>query len=216
MQLEHSFDVPVSLDEAWQTLLDIERIAPCMPGATLTSVDGDEFAGTVKVKLGPISLTYKGTARFGEKDEQARRATILAQGRDSRGNGTAKAKVVATLRESSGSTQVNVITDLDITGKPAQFGRGVMVDVGDRLIGQFASRLAKLLENGDVRDAQPAGAGQDAQIRTPQLTPVVEPEAIDLIGSAGPAIVKRAAPFALIALVLVLIGRSRRRRGLWI
>src|SRR5581483_6927562 len=114
MQLEHSFSVPVGIDDAWRILIDIERIGPCMPGATIESVDGDDFTGSVKVKLGPINLTYKGKASFVEKDEVARRAVIDARGRDARGNGTAAAKVTATLHEADGSTSVRVATDLDI------------------------------------------------------------------------------------------------------
>jgi carbon monoxide dehydrogenase subunit G len=142
LQLEHSFSVPVGIDEAWKILLDIERIGPCLPGAAIDSVDGDDFTGTVKVKLGPINLTYKGKASFVEKDESSHRAVIDARGRDARGNGTASALVTATLAEADGATTVRVNTDLDITGKPAQFGRGVMVDVGNKLIGQFANALA--------------------------------------------------------------------------
>ena len=150
MQLEHSFTVPVGVEDAWTVLLDIEQIAPCMPGAVIDSVDGDDFTGTVKVKLGPIGLTYKGKASFIEKDVDAHRAVIDARGRDSRGNGTANAKIVATLTGDGPSTTVHVTTDLDITGKPAQFGRGVMVDVGNKLIGQFADCLAgKLAAGGD-------------------------------------------------------------------
>jgi carbon monoxide dehydrogenase subunit G len=143
VQLEHTFTVPAELEHAWQVLLDIERIAPCMPGAALESVDGDDFTGTVKVRLGPIGLTYKGKASFVEKDATAHRAVINAQGKDARGNGTATATVTATLTEQGGGeTRVVVHTDLNITGKPAQFGRGVMVDVGNKLIGQFADCLA--------------------------------------------------------------------------
>ena len=125
MQLEHSFTVPVGIEDAWNVLLDIERVAPCMPGAALGSVDGDNFTGTVKVKLGPVGLTYKGKASFVEKDAAAHRAVIDARGRDARGNGTANALVTATLESTAegGSTTVNVVTDLNITGKPAQFGR---------------------------------------------------------------------------------------------
>jgi carbon monoxide dehydrogenase subunit G len=155
MQLEHTFTVPVGVDDAWAVLLDIERIAPCMPGAAIDSVDGDDFTGTVKVKLGPIGLTYKGKASFVEKDVVAHRAVIDARGRDSRGNGTANAKVTATLTQSGAATEVHVLTDLDITGKPAQFGRGVMVDVGNKLIGQFADCLAGKLTAGGG-DAVPA------------------------------------------------------------
>jgi carbon monoxide dehydrogenase subunit G len=149
VKLEHSFTVPVGIDEAWRILLDIERIGPCMPGAAIDSVDGDDFTGTVKVKLGPIGLTYKGKASFIEKDEAAHRAIIDARGKDSRGNGTASAKVTAVLTEQGGSTKVDVNTDLDITGKPAQFGRGVMVDVGNKLIGQFADSLASTITSGE-------------------------------------------------------------------
>lgn len=156
MQLEHTFTVPVGVEDAWLVLLDIERIAPCMPGAVIDSVDGDNFTGSVKVKLGPIGLTYKGKASFIEKDVTARRAVIDARGRDSRGSGTANAKVTATLREVAGGTEVVVLTDLDITGKPAQFGRGVMVDVGNKLIGQFADCLAGKLSAG--AGAEPVAA----------------------------------------------------------
>jgi carbon monoxide dehydrogenase subunit G len=158
VQLEHSFTVPVGIDEAWKVLLDIERVAPCMPGAALDSVDGDEFTGTVKVKLGPINLTYKGRASFVEKDEAAHRAVIDARGRDARGNGTAAARVTATLADAGESTDVQVNTELDITGKPAQFGRGVMVDVGNKLIGRFAESLAGTLQAGEPPAAQPATA----------------------------------------------------------
>src|SRR5690349_14604401 len=150
MQLEHSFTVPVGVDDAWKVLLDIERIAPCMPGAAVDTIDGDDFTGTVKVKLGPIGLTYKGKASFVEKDEAAHKAVIRAQGRDARGNGTAAATVTAVLIAEGDTTKVAVTTDLDITGKPAQFGRGVMADVGNKLIGQFADCLAGQLSGGDA------------------------------------------------------------------
>ena len=134
--------MPVPVDEAWRVLLDIERIAPCMPGAALDSVTGDDFTGRVKVKLGVITLTYQGKASFIEKDEAAHRAVIDARGRDQRGNGTASAVVTATLAAEGDRTRVDVLTDLNITGRPAQFGRGVMTDVGNKLLGQFADRLA--------------------------------------------------------------------------
>jgi carbon monoxide dehydrogenase subunit G len=166
MNLEHSFTVPVGIDEAWKILLDIERIGPCMPGAAIETVDGDDFTGTVKVKLGPIMLTYKGKASFVEKDEAAHRAVIDARGRDARGNGTAAAKITAELSEAGGATTVHVRTDLDITGKPAQFGRGVMVDVGNKLIGQFADSLAKLISGDSPADAAPAQAPASAPAKT--------------------------------------------------
>ena len=151
MQLENSFSVPLPVDEAWRVLLDIERIAPCMPGAALDSVSGDDFTGRVKVKLGPINLTYQGKASFVEKDEAAHRAVIDARGKDQRGNGTAAAVITATLVPEGAVTRVDVVTDLNITGRPAQFGRGVMTDVGNKLLGQFADKLAAQLGEGDAR-----------------------------------------------------------------
>ncbi len=171
MQLENSFTVPVPIDEAWRVLLDIERIAPCMPGAALDSVDGDDFTGRVKVKLGPINLTYQGKASFIEKDEAAHRAVIDARGKDQRGNGTAAAVVTATLAEAGSSTRVDVLTDLNITGRPAQFGRGVMTDVGNKLLGQFADKLAAQLGEGDAQgDADRAAASSAGPVATAAAT----------------------------------------------
>ncbi|HYH24457.1 MAG TPA: SRPBCC family protein, partial [Blastococcus sp.] len=159
MQLENSFTVPVPVDEAWRVLLDIERIAPCMPGAALDTVTEDDFTGQIKVKLGPINLTYQGKASIIEKDEAAHRAVIDARGRDQRGNGTATATVTAQLRAEGAATRVDVLTDLNITGRPAQFGRGVMTDVGNKLLGQFADKLAAQLGEGDAQgDAERASA----------------------------------------------------------
>ena len=162
MQLEHSFTVPVPVDDAWKVLLDIEQIAPCMPGAVLDSVDGDDFTGRVKVKLGPISLTYKGKASFVKKDEATHTAVIDAAGKDQRGNGTAAATVTATLKSEGSSTRVDVLTDLNITGKPAQFGRGVMVDVGNKLIGQFATCVEEKLSGAASADGSTSPVGGPA------------------------------------------------------
>ena len=130
MELQHTFTVPAPVDQAWATLLDVEGIAPCFPGATLTGVDGDSFAGTVKVKLGPVSLQYSGKGRFLERDEAARHVVLEANGSDKRGNGTAGATVHARLEPAGeGRTTVVVETDLKVTGRPAQFGRGVLQDV---------------------------------------------------------------------------------------
>jgi carbon monoxide dehydrogenase subunit G len=161
MQLTHNFTVPADIDRAWEVLLDIERIAPCMPGAALDTVDGDEFTGSVKVRLGPIGLTYRGKAHWVTKDAGSHRAVIDAQGKDARGNGTAKATITATLTAQGSSTEVTVVTDLTITGKPAQFGRGVMVDVGNKLIGQFADCLAGTLA-GQPDSAGAAGSADPA------------------------------------------------------
>jgi carbon monoxide dehydrogenase subunit G len=145
MELEHSFTVPVSLGRAWDVLLDVERVAPCMPGATLDSVDGDEIKGRIKVKVGPISMTYAGTATFTERDRAAGAVTLRASGKETRGAGTASATVRSVLTDEGGQTKVSVHTTLSVTGKPAQFGRGVMTEVGGKLIGIFADNLAAML-----------------------------------------------------------------------
>jgi carbon monoxide dehydrogenase subunit G len=141
IELRNTFTIPAPLEEAWQVLLDIERIAPCMPGAKIEAARGDEFDGSVKVKLGAMMLTYRGQAKIIERDDAAHRAVIEGSAKEARGSGTAKATVVATLQPSGDLTEVVVSTSLHVTGKPAQFGRGVMAEVSERLIGQFAERL---------------------------------------------------------------------------
>src|SRR5215467_11088328 len=141
MELEHSFTIPVPPEQAWQVLLDVEQVAPCMPGATIDSVDGDEIKGRIKVKVGPVALTYAGTGRFVERDEQNRSVTLEASGKETRGSGTASARVRSSLRDEGGQTRVVVRTTLNVTGRPAQFGRGVMAEVGGRLVERFATNL---------------------------------------------------------------------------
>ena len=162
MQLEHQFTVPVPVAQAWDVLLDVERIAPCMPGATVESFDGETIEGRVKVKVGPIQVTYAGTAKFTEKDAAARKAVIEASAKEARGSGTAAATITAVLTESGSSTDVTVTTDLQITGKPAQFGRGVMVEVGNKLLGKFADCLAEELGAGGSATPEPAAGAPAA------------------------------------------------------
>jgi carbon monoxide dehydrogenase subunit G len=192
MQMEHVFTVPVPVAQAWGVLLDVERVAPCMPGATLTSFDGEAFEGTVRVKLGPVSMTYKGRGRFASTDEAARRVVIEASGRDSRGGGTAAATATAQLApaEDGAATLVTVVTDLAVTGRPAQFGRGMIADVGGRLLGQFADCLATTLAESDA-----TGGGADRA--TAEAAPAV-PEPAPAVVEAGPAAVQAAAPAAAI------------------
>jgi uncharacterized protein len=160
VELQHTFTVPAPIDRAWSTLLDVEGIAPCFPGAALTGVDGDEFSGTVKVKLGPVSLQYAGKGRFVERDEAARRVLLEANGSDKRGNGTAGATVTARLEpEGDNATRVVVDTDLKVTGRPAQFGRGVLQDVGGKIIDQFATCLASRMAASDPAAADGASDG---------------------------------------------------------
>ncbi len=163
MRLDHEFTVPAPIGEVWQAVVDPERVAPCMPGATLTKVEGDRFSGTVKVKLGPISLLYKGNGEFLEKDEAAHKVTIKASGKDSRGAGTAAATVTLTLTEKDGATHGAVATDLAITGKPAQFGRGLITEVGGKILDTFAGCLSgKLAGDGSAAPAAAAGKAEAA------------------------------------------------------
>ena len=171
MQLEHQFTVPVPVAQAWDVLLDVERIAPCMPGATVESFDGETIHGRVKVKVGPIQVTYAGTAKFTEKDESALRAVIDASAKEARGPGTAVATITAQLSDREGTTDVTVTTDLQITGKPAQFGRGVMVEVGNKLLGRFADCLADELGAGAEISAAVASPAAPAEKTAAALEP---------------------------------------------
>lgn len=185
MQLEHNFTVAAPVEQAWALLLDVERIAPCMPGATLTSFSDEEFEGNVKVKLGPVNMTYSGKGRFVERDEAAHRVVIEASGREARGGGTAKATVTGllTASEDGASTKVSVITDLAVTGRPAQFGRGMIADVGGRLIGQFASCL-----EGKLSDLQAAPAPAPAAVEAP-----ASPGPVDAAAAPAPVVSEKPA-----------------------
>jgi carbon monoxide dehydrogenase subunit G len=162
MDLSHKFSVPTPVEETWAHFQDIASVAECFPGAQVTSAEEDSFSGSVKVKLGPIALVYNGSGTFVEKDDAAHRFVVDAKGKDKRGNGTAGAKVTLAMAASaSGGTDVSVDTDLAITGKPAQFGRGVMQDVSDKLLGQFVACLEQRLgpADGVVRDENVVGDG---------------------------------------------------------
>lgn len=211
MDLQNSFVVPADIDTAWKTLLDVEAIAPCMPGATLETVDGDAFTGSVKVKLGPVNMTYSGKARFLEKDEAAHKAVIEGTGKETRGSGTASALVTAQLiAEGPDRTRVEVNTDLTVTGKPAQFGRGVMQDVAGRIIDQFSANLETTIANSAAAASAPAGAAAaPVQQPLPQAA-----ESIDLLGTAGAPVLKRAIPaiIGIVAIVGIIWLIARRKR----
>jgi carbon monoxide dehydrogenase subunit G len=164
MELSNEFVVPVAVEEAWGLLTDVERIAPCMPGAELQEIDGDEYRGVVKVKVGPITAQYKGKATFVEKDDAAHKAVLRAEGRDTRGQGNANATITATLVAEGSGTKVKVVTELAITGRAAQFGRGVMADVSTKLLGQFVS----CLENNVLgASTAPAASSTEASAEAP-------------------------------------------------
>jgi hypothetical protein len=162
VDLTNEFRVAVPVERAWEVLTDVERIAPCMPGAQLQEIEGDEYRGIVKVKVGPITAQYKGAARFVEQDEAGHRAVLRAQGRETRGQGNANATITAQLEPDGDGTKISVVTDLTITGRVAQFGRGVLADVSAKLLGQFADCLeTKLLAGEESGGAAGGGDGGD-------------------------------------------------------
>ena len=183
MELNNEFRVAVPAAKTWEVLTDVERVAPCLPGATLLSVDGDEFTGAVKVKVGPITVSYKGEAAFQVKDAAARRVVLKASGKETRGNGNAAALVTAQLKDEGDATIVVITTDLTISGKAAQFGRGVLADVAGNLIGQFA----KSLEASVVGHAVPASA-------TAAPAAAEAGDSVDLLKVVAVPLAKRFAP----------------------
>jgi carbon monoxide dehydrogenase subunit G len=241
MELTNDFRVSVPVSEAWKVLTDVERIAPMLPGAQLEQVEGDEYHGVVKVKVGPITAQYKGTATFIERDEAAGRVVLRASGRDTRGQGNASATITATLVPDGDVTNVTVLTDLTITGKVAQFGRGVLADVSGKLVGQFVAALEADLRSGDeatpaptdtdVSDNAGAETSLDAPVTdspTPSQSPqgaaenngagprvidAPEVEPIDLLDVAGGSVVKRLLPVAAAAAVIAVAVALRRRRA---
>ena len=174
MEMDHSFTVPVPPERAWDVLLDVERIAPCMPGASVDEFDGEVVTGRIKVKVGPVSLTYRGTAKFTERDPDARVIVLEASGKETRGAGTASATVRATLEPGGEGTIASMHTTMNVTGRPAQFGRGVMVEVGGKLVDQFAQNLRQLITDdsagGGGADATEAGAATDGGASADQTT----------------------------------------------
>jgi uncharacterized protein len=217
VEINDSFRVDRPIEDTWKVLLDIERIAPCLPGAELQEIEGNDYRGVVKVKVGPITAQYKGTAELAEVDEAARRLVLDASGRDTRGQGNAKAKIVVTMTEAGGGTQVDVATDLTITGKVAQFGRGVMADVSAKLIRQFVENLERDVLT-DAADATPrvdaaeenASASADHSLRKIDSRPA---EPVDLLGVAGAPVTKRIVPIGVALLVLFVLWRVLRSRG---
>jgi carbon monoxide dehydrogenase subunit G len=240
IELDNSFTVPVPPEQAWDVLLDVERIAPCMPGATVTSVEGDEIAGQVKVKLGPLSLSYKGTAKFTEKDPASHTLAIEATGKETRGAGTASATVHASLKpaDAEGQTTVSIHTSLNVTGRPAQFGRSLLPEVSGKLIDQFAANLAALIDStnrpaeaepeaapaqdeaaatGDAAStATAAGTAAATQTTVAPAQPVAQlqqEDSLNLIKLVGGPVLKRVIPVVVAAALIAIF--QRRIRGLF-
>lgn len=186
MDLEHSFIIPVPPEQAWQALLDVEQVAPCMPGATVDAFDGEVISGKIKVKVGPVQMTYAGSARFTERNEATKTVVLEASGKETRGSGTASATVRSSLQDEAGQTRVLVRTTMTVTGRPAQFGRGVMAEVGGRIIGKFASNLAAQLSGeGTTQAASPAGASAPAEATQVMSTPAAESQAVSAAAGTG-------------------------------
>ena len=215
MDLVHEFTVPVPVDDAWRILTDVERIAPCLPGAQLQEIEGDTYRGIVKVKVGPIQAQFKGQASFVEQDHVAHRVVLKGEGRDTTGKGNAAALITAELTSlTASSTSVKVITDLSITGKVAQFGRGAMADISDKLLAQFVENLNTLIgeQQASPAPAAPApAAATTEEDEAPQIRKIDAPEAeaLDLLSVSSGAIVKRAIPvvIAIAAVVIWLVVR---------
>ena len=223
MKLENEFTVDAPVDEAWEVMLDLERVTPCLPGATLTEQEGDEYRGKMTVRLGPVKQEYNGSVRFEETDEENQRAVLKASGKDQRGQGTASATITSTMSEENGGTKVKVETDMQLTGRAAQFGRGVQQDVAAKLLSQFADCLEKEILGENVQEEpEPAaassnGAGSEESEEEPPVRKIQqesEVEPLDLGAASYEAVMKRAAPVAIGLVVLfgvVWILRRRRR-----
>jgi len=235
VKIEDEFRVPVPVEQAWNVLLDVERIAPCMPGAQLQEIEGDEYRGIVKVKVGPITAQYKGAARITDADEANRRIVIAAEGRDTRGQGNASATVTATLTADGEGTVVVIDTDLTVTGKVAQFGRGVMAEVSSKLLAQFAESLRTTVLSGEgateLDDSTAATESERAATGAIEgSAPVVttigdatgggavrtidapEAEPVDLLGASSGALARRIAPIVVAVLALLTLRSLRKRR----
>ena len=236
MKLENEFTVDAPLDEAWEVMLDLERVTPCLPGASLTEQEGDEYRGKMTVRLGPVKQEYNGTVKFEETDESDHRAVLKADGKDQRGQGTASATITSTMTEENGGTKVHVETDMQLTGRAAQFGRGVQQDVAAKLLTRFADCLEKEILGENVQEEKPGvaaastngsaepgkaeetasanGSGAESEEEPPvrKIEQESEVEPLDLGAASYEAVLKRAAPVALGALLLVVVLWFVRRR----
>lgn len=210
MELTNDFRVAVPVERAWEVLTDVELIAPCLPGAQLQEIEGDEYRGIVKVKVGPITAQYKGKATFVSQDEETHVAVLRAEGRETRGQGNANATITATLTPVDDGTAVSVVTDLTITGRVAQFGRGVLAEVSAKLLDQFVENLeTTVLVDRTAEPAAPEPVEADsAALRTIDHP---EPEPVDLIGTAGTPVARRVAPVLIIIAILWLLKKLLSR-----
>jgi carbon monoxide dehydrogenase subunit G len=233
VKMENEFTVEAPVEQAWETLLDLERITPCLPGAALEEESGDEYKGTMTIRLGPVTQKYNGTVSFEETDEESRRAVLKADGKDARGQGTASATITSTLSEEDGGTKVRVETDMHLTGRAAQFGRGVQQEVATKLINQFAECLEKEIMGENIREEpeqpEPAeeteeavsangsgaeeGGGEEEKPERRVIEQDHDVEPLDLGEASREAVIKRVVPLAAgIGALLVVLWLLRRRR----
>ena len=228
--MENEFTVEATVEQAWETLLDLEKITPCLPGAALEEESGDEYKGTMTIRLGPVTQKYNGTVSFEETDEESHRAVLKADGKDARGQGTASATITSTLSEEDGGTKVHVETDMHLTGRAAQFGRGVQQEVATKLINQFAECLEKEIMGENTREEpeQPAepepaeaathdsaesAAEEEEKPKRRIIEQDHEVEPLDLGEASRDAVLKRVVPLAAgIGVLVVVIWLFRRRR----
>ena len=237
MKMENELTVEAPVEQAWETMLDLERITPCLPGAALKEETGDEYEGTMTVKMGPVTQKYNGTVSFEETDEESRRAVLKASGKDARGQGTASATITSTLSEENGGTKVHVETDMQLTGRAAQFGRGVQQDVATKLINQFAECLEKEIMGENVREepeesAEPepaeeteeavstngSGAEDAAEEEEKPKRRIIQQdhdvEPLDLGEASRDAVLKRVVPLAAgVGVLVIVLWLLRRRRA---
>jgi len=227
MKLENDFTVPASIDEAWAVLLDVPRVAPCLPGATVEPVQGEEgeYKGQMKIKIGPITASYKGTVKIQEADEANHKVAMRAQAKDARGQGTASATITSTMEEVADGTRISVVTDMRVTGPAAQFGRGVMQDVSAKLMGRFADCLAEEMAGASATataaadsetgrlEPPPGPAGDSAEAAARAPGPRRTEEVLDLGEASRAAVFKRVAPVAAVMALLIVWLGIRRRRG---
>ena len=212
MKLENEFRVSVPIDRAWEVLTDIPLITPCLPGATLTDHDADEYKGKIKIKVGPVTADYSGSAVFVQRDEAARHVEISASGRDSRGSGNASATIIADMTTDGDGTKVSISTDLKISGKVAQFGKGMIAEVSTKLIDQFVDCIEQELLGEAIIDQVAAESGAAAPAAAPARPRPQQAEALDLMEYAGNSVYKRLIPIAAVIAVLIALRLILKRR----
>lgn len=213
MKLENEFRVSVPIERAWEVLTNIPLITPCLPGATLTDHEGEEYKGKIKIKVGPVTADYSGSAVFVQRDETARHVEISASGRDSRGSGNASATITADMTTDGDGTKVSIVTDLKISGKVAQFGKGMIAEVSGKLIDQFVDCIEQeLLGEAIIDQVATESATESATAQTAARPRPQQAETLDLMAYAGNSVYKRVMPVVAVIAVLIALRLLLKRR----